>query len=143
MGHGVRTLMAHLEGTERLLRTWGARSSLCDAGLFHSVFGTESFKGELIPLHLRPEVQAIIGKEAERLVWLFGVLEKVSFYELLVSNTERIVRHRQSQVEIPITIEEFRDLCELTTANWLEQRPKVAEKYKFIRTNSFVPCSRG
>ena len=38
--------LAHLVGTARVLRSWGSRPALCDAGLFHSAYGTEYFPVE-------------------------------------------------------------------------------------------------
>ena len=35
--------LSHLLGTRRLLVEWGERPALCDAGLFHSAYGTEYF----------------------------------------------------------------------------------------------------
>src|SRR6266550_7337642 len=32
-----------LLGTRQLLMDWGARAAFCDAGLFHSVYGTEHY----------------------------------------------------------------------------------------------------
>ena len=34
--------LSHLLGTRRLLVEWGERPAVCDAGLFHSAYGTEN-----------------------------------------------------------------------------------------------------
>jgi hypothetical protein len=47
MKHSERGLLQHLLGTHALLGDWGARTALCDAGLFHSVYGTEHSWWEL------------------------------------------------------------------------------------------------
>lgn len=55
--------VSHLLGTRRLLVEWGERPAMCDAGLFHSAYGTEYF-----PVDQdvdRDEVRAVIGDEAE------------------------------------------------------------------------------
>src|SRR3954462_15069341 len=69
MGHPGGVLLDHLLGTRRLLASWGERPALCDAGLFHSVYGTEYFT----PEHAaeRDAVIAVIGAEAERVAWLW------------------------------------------------------------------------
>ena len=55
--------LSHLLGTRRLLQQWGERPALCDAGLFHSAYGTEYFP---VDAPADPaEVQAVIGIEAE------------------------------------------------------------------------------
>ena len=45
--HSNRMLLKHLIGTWEQLAIWGARRTLCDAGLFHSVYGTEHFEPRL------------------------------------------------------------------------------------------------
>jgi hypothetical protein len=135
-GHGVRTLIEHLQGVSDLLVAYGARPALCDAGLFHSVYGTESYQQQTIPDDLRPQVINLIGAEAERLARLFGVMEKESFYALLDAG-EGEISHRQTGARIPLSRGDFRDLCELTVANWLEQRPRAAERFQRLREDEF------
>ncbi len=61
--------LSHLIGTRRLLDLWGCRAALCDAGLFHSVYGTEFF--EPARFADRADVVAVIGPEGERIAWLW------------------------------------------------------------------------
>ena len=61
--------LSHLIGTRRLLASWGSPPELCDAGLFHSVYGTEYFEPDRSPD--RTGVVAIIGPDAERIAWLW------------------------------------------------------------------------
>ena len=67
--HGSDTLLHHLIGTHDLLKQWGAEEYVQDAGLYHSVYGTEYFQPNLNVT--RDQVREIIGTEAERLVDLF------------------------------------------------------------------------
>ncbi len=67
MPHSERALLDHLLGTRQLLVEWGARPAVCDAGLFHSVYGTEHYELQAVPLAMRAEVQHVIGQEAESL----------------------------------------------------------------------------
>ena len=46
---------------------------MCDAGLFHSIYGTEGFQGFTLPFDRRDDIRALIGDRAERLVWVFCV----------------------------------------------------------------------
>jgi hypothetical protein len=57
--------LSHLLGTRRLLVEWGERSALCDAGLFHSAYGTEYFEPEQAASS--DDVRAVIGDEAEEI----------------------------------------------------------------------------
>lgn len=49
MQHSGNNPLEHLLGTYTILRGWNAREALCDAGLFHSLYGTESYKETTIP----------------------------------------------------------------------------------------------
>jgi hypothetical protein len=124
VGHSGRTLLDHLLGTRALLEAWGQREALCLAGLFHSVYGTESFRKTTIPTDLRPRVQALIGDEAEALAWLFGVLENRAFLSDLHPEVPR-VRHRQTGEAIPLTHQQHSDLCQMVAANALEQLDQI------------------
>ncbi|MFM7509898.1 MAG: DUF6817 domain-containing protein [Actinomycetota bacterium] len=55
--------LSHLVGTRRILVGWGERPALCDAGLFHSAYGTEYFRPDVVPD--QDELQSLIGVEAE------------------------------------------------------------------------------
>ena len=75
----------HLQGVQQILRHWNASSKLCDAGLFHSIYGTEGYQGFKLSLAHRPAIQQLIGKEAERLVWIFCTLDRYSLYMYLMN----------------------------------------------------------
>src|SRR5205814_2363153 len=83
--HSERGLLDHLLGTRQLLVAWGSRPALCDAGLFHSVYGTEGYRWAALPLSGRTELQELIGREAESLAWLFCVMRR----DTLVANLGR------------------------------------------------------
>lgn len=69
--------LSHLIGTRRLLAEWGERPALCDAGLFHSAYGTEYFPVDR-PAD-RDEVRALIGADAEEIVWLWCTIRRDTF----------------------------------------------------------------
>jgi len=144
LSHGVRyykhssqSLMDHLQGTYALLKQWDAREALCLAGLFHSVYGTESFKQTLLPTSLRGEVREHIGEEAEILAYLFGAMEKTSLYNNLQREADFTLFDRFQETSLTLTKQELSDLFTMTVANWLEQRERVGEKHKFIRSTEF------
>ncbi len=66
--------LSHLLGTRRLLMTWGERSAMGDAGLFHSVYGTEYFQPDR-PAE-RAEVRDLIGAEAEEIAWTWCTIRR-------------------------------------------------------------------
>ena len=79
IAHSERALL----GTRQIPVDWGARPALCDAGLFHSVYGTEHFVPTPAELSRRPEIQRLIGPGAEQLAWLFCIMRRDSFDENL------------------------------------------------------------
>ena len=72
--HSGRTLYSHLEGVRKYLYNHGAPEYLQDAGLFHSVYGTASFKHQ--STNDRNKVRELIGEQAEEIVYWFCMSEK-------------------------------------------------------------------
>jgi hypothetical protein len=124
MPHSDRGLLDHLLGTRQLLVEWEARPALCDAGLFHSVYGTEYYELKAIPLAKRNEVQQLIGEEAESLAWLFCMIRRETLYENPGPEGEFRVQHRLTDQWLPLTKTQFQDLLSLTIANVLEPFPR-------------------
>jgi aspartate beta-hydroxylase len=58
------------------LRVWGASRDIQIAGLFHSIYSTEAYKRQLVPLNQRASLKEKIGCEGERLAYLFGSLSR-------------------------------------------------------------------
>ena len=106
--------LSHLIGTRRVLAGWGARPELCDAGLFHSVYGTEFFEPE--QRADRAGVTAIIGPEAERIAWLWCSIERTT-----VDPDAATVRLRADGSIEPLTPGEVADLATLWAADTVEQ----------------------
>jgi hypothetical protein len=66
--------LSHLLGTRRVLVQWGERPALCDAGLFHSAYGTEYFPVDR-PAS-REDVRDVIGDDAEEIAWLWCTIRR-------------------------------------------------------------------
>jgi hypothetical protein len=124
MPHSGVGLFDHLLGTRRLLVEWKARPALCDAGLFHSVYGTDQYELAAIPLSMRDEVRQLIGDEAESLVWLFCMMRRETLFEQLDKDRDFSVQHRLTGEWIPLTDGQFHDLITMTFANCLEAFPR-------------------
>ena len=135
--HSSRTLFDHLVGTRALLIDWSVETSISDAGLFHAVYGTESFPTAMVTTHLRGDVQTVIGCEAEFLAHAFGVMTKQSFYANLDQSDGYHVISRLDGDEIPVSDTQLNALCHISVANWLEQRPRVGSEHRFIRAIEF------
>ena len=72
--HTGGTLLEHLIGVYDILKEWNVSEHIQDAGLFHSVYGTTYFK-EQITMD-RDAVSELIGNDAEKLSYLFCMMEK-------------------------------------------------------------------
>jgi hypothetical protein len=126
MPHSDRDLLDHLLGTRQLLVEWETRPALCDAGLFHSVYGTEYYELQAVPLTMRNEVQQLIGAEAESLAWLFCMIRRESLLENPGPEGELKVQHRLTEEWLPLATIQFQDLLTLTLANTLEPFPRCS-----------------
>ena len=101
--HSGKTLIDHLIGVHDILKDWDCPQYLQDAGLFHSVYGTTVFKHQ--STNDRDAVKALIGEQAEDLVW--------KFCNLTLPRYQNITSQFDGQVKD--------DLILLDNANSLEQ----------------------
>lgn len=51
------------------MRDLGADQDLVNAGLFHSIYGTEGFQAFTVPITKRPEIRGLIGERAEQVCY--------------------------------------------------------------------------
>jgi hypothetical protein len=120
LSHVNGSLLAHLQGTHDLLLKWGNREALCNAGLYHAVYGTVGFQQNLIRLQDRDAVAALIGEESESIVYLFSACDREYVYAQLLTREDVEYRDRFQEGTCSLAAETFADLCELTMANELE-----------------------
>jgi len=85
--HSHRTLLDHLKGVHDLLRDWGNNEDVCNAGLFHSIYGTDTFKH--VSLSDRSALIDRIGAASEELVRIFSE-GKRPFFKNIDSNETRL-----------------------------------------------------
>ena len=129
----------HLKGVQAILRYWNSPVHLTNAGLFHSIYGTEGFQGFSLPLSERLAIKSLIGIKAEKLAFVFCMVDRYTVDETvfdwknkdLASNTS--IYHLRSRPElgrfqISLTKEEWLDFIELSLADWLEQVEGAATK---------------
>lgn len=125
VGHSDNTYLAHGAGVYRDLKSWGCSQELCDAGMFHSIYGTELFQDFTLPLERRGEVKDLIGERAERLVYLNCCLLRASLDESVErGQAPYTLKDRFLQQEIELSKEDFDDLCRIHLCDWLEQVPR-------------------
>jgi hypothetical protein len=122
--HSGSSLIAHLVATRDMLRSWDARRSVCLAGLFHSVYGTQSFDG-FVGLAERGDVRRVIGDEAEALAYLFCAMTAATLLPNLGRDGQPYLHDRFTGKWVFITRTELEALCNIAAANWLEQAPRI------------------
>mmetsp|Transcript_2342 Transcript_2342/g.6741 ORF Transcript_2342/g.6741 Transcript_2342/m.6741 type:complete len:308 (-) Transcript_2342:1603-2526(-) len=127
----------HLKGVQAVLRFWGAPDYLTNAGLFHSIFGTEGFQGFSLPLSERKAIQNLIGEKAEWLCFVFCMIDRSTLDQTVFAYDGRIqddkifymkARPELGRFDIHMDKDEWLDFVELTLADWLEQVEGAASK---------------
>lgn len=113
-------LIDHLRGTADLLAQWQARPVLCAAGLYHAVYGTAGFNASVVDVNKRKDIAAIIGDEAEALVYLYGSTDRAVCYPRFGTSAQDLFSDRFTQLEYRLAPQQLKDLCELTVANELD-----------------------
>jgi hypothetical protein len=125
---GDSAFLAHLIGVYRDLERWRCDQAVCEAGLFHSIYGTEKFKRFSLPLERRGEVQALIGERAERLAYLNCAMDRPSFDATVVRNDGRLhMVDRYTSQEIELLPADYDDLCWIQVCDWVEQVERLGE----------------
>lgn len=126
MDHARSNFLDHLKGTARLLQDWGNDQALCLAGLFHSIYGTEDFTTSTLGMEKRAAVTAMIGEEAEALVYIFAVSQRRSFFSNIAklrTGGDLTVIDASTFQNIHISKSQLIRLLELEVANLLDQAP--------------------
>ena len=120
------SLENHLLGTYRILAQWGQPPHVCAAGLVHSAYSTDIYKHSLYSLTDRAEVAQLVGPRAERLVYLFCILERSRMFEsidqagAIPPEGLRMAAFRDVDV-VEATAGELADLLLLHLANLADQ----------------------
>ncbi|MFE2878955.1 DUF6817 domain-containing protein [Streptomyces roseus] len=86
LDHPGGTLLAHLERVHARLGAWGARPALRLAGLCHASYGTDGFATALLPVTRRSELAAVIGAEAEEIVYFYACCDRAASYPTLAAD---------------------------------------------------------
>ena len=122
--HSGGALLDHLRGTHDLLDEWGNDPAVCIGGLFHSIYGTQSYQTQSASLEDRQRIRAVVGERAERLAFLFGVSDRGEFFEAL-DRDDATLWNRIHEQAAPVTHDELRDLIEMELANFVEFMPRL------------------
>lgn len=137
--HSGSALWDHLAGVHRILVACSSADYVCTAGLFHSVYGTQSFKTVTIDSSRRAEVQALIGPSSESLVWAFCTLPRPRLLEISLKQQTFDWLEKLDIAKDLDNLKQFgQDLIRLECANLLEQKklyefPYLAREAQVMR----------
>ena len=146
--HVQGSLIEHLDGTYGLLKEWGNPPQVCLAGLCHAVYGTDGFAVKLLEVGTeREKLSAVIGPEAESLVYFYASCDRGYLYPLIRESHPIRFRDRfDGRVFVPdATL--FAGFMELTFANELDifrKDPALVDQHRttfgalFGRSRAFV-----
>ena len=121
--------LQHLCAVHDLLLARGASARVAAAGMFHSIYGTETFQGFTLPLDQRPRVRELIGERAEQLAWCNCVMDRASFDASLgdaLAGAEQLEIRDRHGSPISLSLDKLRELAEVHLFDWLEQVERVA-----------------
>jgi hypothetical protein len=137
--HSGLTLWSHLSGVHDILQRAKQPEYVCIAGLFHSVYGTKSFKPVTIEKSRRAEVAGLIGIEAEALAFAFCELPRPKLFEAALRSKQTPKEiNAFAQIGNEPQTQFYQDLLALECANLLEQRvlqefPSLARHAQSLR----------
>ena len=114
------SLINHLNGTKTLLEQWLAPLVLQDAGLYHAAYGTVGFEESFVSTTQRQDIAAIIGKEAEDIVYIYCACDRDYFWPQFSTPNSLQFRNRFNGELLQLTQMQLCYFCELTVANELE-----------------------
>jgi hypothetical protein len=126
VAHTKSTYLAHLISVYNYMQRCGCTEEVCQAGLFHSVYGTELFQGFKLPLERRVEVRHLIGERAEKLAYLNCAMDRASFDRVLTetSGPYRFI-DRITGGPVELDTADYDDLCRVHLFDFLEQVPRA------------------
>jgi hypothetical protein len=122
IGHSGKGYLAHAIGVYNVMKACDCSEDLCNAALFHSIYGTQQFQGFTLPLDKRSELQALIGAYAEKIAYLNCFMYRDSLDDQVAENKDAYpIIHRETREEMILPKSEFDDLVRLHLYDWLEQ----------------------
>lgn len=130
VAHTHGNFLAHLKGVSEYLKKFERPHPVLVAGLFHSIYGTESFQRFALSLDQRDEVKRMIGEEAEALVYAYCNMSYESF-DKSVFEDEPLLEDRNTKKPIPVTREQFMDIQWMMMADALEVDARLPDSEKW------------
>jgi hypothetical protein len=129
LDHPAGDVLQHFRSTFERLQTWGEDEAVCWAGLYHAVYGTETFVPTLMTLERRQEVAGIIGAKAETHVYFFCACDRAFFARRLIREDIPSYRDRFSSTIFQPSFEQVQAFCAITLANEIDVSANDMEGY--------------
>ena len=123
--HPGGTLLAHLIRVHDWLEELGEPPHVCQAGLTHAVYGTDGFDVTLLELDERSVLTAMVGADAEKLVYRYGACDRSRTWRELAATG--IVWDRFTGTSEQLTGAELTEFADLTAINELDVLAHSAE----------------
>ena len=109
-----------------------------EAGLFHSIYGTQGFQDFSLPLAERDTIQNLIGTRAEFIAFCNCVMDRDSFdsevAQALTGRSEHSIRDRVSDQPIAMNTSQLADLAQVHLFDWLEQVERSDRGWDYRRS---------
>lgn len=130
--HAGGSLYVHLHRVAKRLTTLGASDTVVLGGLAHAAYGTDGFPTHLFDWQTeRPVLEAVIGPEAELIVYRYGACERETTWRDLAEH--HTVTDRFTGTSEELSVAELRDFIDLTIVNELDvldHAPALAPKLR-------------
>ncbi|OGC88260.1 hypothetical protein A2419_00970 [Candidatus Adlerbacteria bacterium RIFOXYC1_FULL_48_26] len=136
--HVRGSLLDHLSRIEETLKGWNTPEHVQLAGLFHSVFGTDHFKKELLGEADTEQVRLLIGEKALRLVSLFSSIDRFTISSKRTPSGYSAL-HKDTYATIPLTKEETSEILHIFLANAIDHLFDVMYEGAMVEINHYVP----
>ena len=115
-------------GVYKLMEVHHCPEELCQAGMFHSIYGTQRFQGFKLPLERRAEVRALLGERIRAPCDLNCAMDRPIFDRAVKQIGDRYaILDRLTGEDVSLSREDFDDLCRIHLYDWLEQVPRSKE----------------
>jgi aspartate beta-hydroxylase len=123
--HARWSLRQHLLGTFRILEQWNESADVQLAGVLHSVYSTDVFGTRLFARDERELVCDLVGRDAERLIYLFCFINRRRIFETIddvqFNDGTIAFEDREDAQQLDVSFRELRDLSVIHMANAAEQ----------------------
>jgi hypothetical protein len=135
--HSQKNYLAHLIAVYHFMKDAGCDEELCQAGMFHSIYGTQLFQGFKLELDRRDDVRRLLGERAEKLAYLNCAMDRESFDRAAATTSGPTYRFRDRITSETVELDErdFDDLCRIHLYDWLEQAPRSRHGWSYRRAS--------